>query len=270
MAFSKLDWFKRAVLGSHDLTHADRSVLMVFFSYSDGDGQNARPGRQRIMDDARVSRSKLDGHLNKLLDLGYIILTQKGGNEVRKGWANVYRLGIPRRLMNSNESTRGTSEVSLDDPQGSPSRNQGAPSRDTRVTSTVPQGSPSGGPHQVIDQGIHQVIEIALNSPSLSDAAKKLPVILEETARTDLIESIQLCAETMGSNYSAEEHNNAEDDLRSAIGRYLGDEAQDLWEHEWKVAGIQTTPAGAEQKLNHFIGHMVQTGCPITAMEGAA
>lgn len=110
----------------------------------------------------------------------------------------------------------------------------------------------------------------ALNSPSLSDALKNRPVIIPETARADLIESIQLCAQTMGSAYSSEEHNAAEDDLHSAIALHLGDEAQEVWEHEWKVAGPQTTPAGAEKKLNHFIGHMVKTGCPITAMEGAA
>lgn len=270
MSFSKLDWFKTAVLGSHDLTHADRSVLMVFFSYSDGEGQNARPGRQRIMDDARVSRSKLDGHLKKLLDLGYIILTQKGGNEVRKGWANVYRLGIPHRLKESPKSTRGTAEVTLPDPQGSPSRDEGAPSRDTRGTLTVPQGSPSGVPHQVIDQGIHQVIQGALDSPRSSDTNTSLPVNLPGESRADLVEAIQLVAKTMGSTYTADEHTQAESDLLITISHYLGDEAAELWEHEWKVAGPQTTTAGAEQKLNHFIGHMVQTGYPITAMEGAA
>lgn len=275
MAFSKLEWFKKAVLGSTDLTHGDRSVLMVFFSYSDGSGQNARPGRQRIMDDACVSRSKLDGHLKKLLDLGYIVLTEKGGNEVKKGWANVYRLGVPLRLT---QSTRGTAEGTLRNPQGPPPRNEGAPSGDegapsgdTRGTLTVLEGAPSGGPHQVIDQvidqGIDQVIG-ALDSSSSSDRqTNRRPFNLADDARQDLITCIQFVAERLGPGYSSEEHEVAEAALLECIDTYIGEEARDLWEHEWKVTMPQIEAPSAEQKLDQFIGHCVLTGYPIEAMK---
>lgn len=126
------------------------------------------------------------------------------------------------------------------------------------------------GSHPVIDPVNYPVNMRALDSPRSSDTNTTLPVNLPDDSRADLVEAIQQVAKTMGSTYTADEHTQAENDLLITIGHYLGDEAAELWEHEWKVAGPQTTPAGAEQKLNHFIGHMVQTGYPITAMEGAA
>lgn len=187
--FSKLDWLRRCVLGSSpELSHADRSVLMTIFSYTDGTGQNAHPGRQRIIDDSGVNRSKLDGHLSKLERLGYIIKTQQGGNQVRKGWANVYRLGVPTRLMNE-ESTRGTAEGGLQNPQGAPEPHEGAPSRDTRGTLTVLEGAPSGGTHQVIDQGIHQGIQSSTADSRESDGREN-PGGLSKEQRDEIINAM--------------------------------------------------------------------------------
>lgn len=244
MAFSKLDWFKTAVLGSHDLNHGDRSVLMVLFSYSDGTGQNSRPGRQRIMDDACVSRSKLDGHLKKLLNLGYIVLAEKGGNEVRKGWANVYRLGVPRRLM--EESTRGTAEGTLQYPQGAPSVNEGAPSRDTRGTLTVLEGAPSGVPHQVIDQGIHQVIDCCTSNSDELPARDNNIIELKDIPADrykHLLGWIQKSAtiteasktKTISQEDAFDQSLEAEDNVINFIEELFGEDYAEYFASEWSI-----------------------------------
>lgn len=240
-AFDKYGWFKQAMLGSSDLTHGDRSVLMVFFSYSDGNGHNARPGRQRIIDDACISRSKLDGHLKKLLDLGYLVLTQKGGNEVKKGWANVYRLGIPRRLM---ESTRGTAEVSLENPQGAPSGNEGAPSGDTRGTLTVLEGAPSGGPHQTIEHNLDQTLNsVTSNSGELpDDNIIELKDIPQDRYKA-LLGWIQKYANISQSHNAGamtqedafEQSIEAEENVTGFIEELFGEDYADYFSKEWSI-----------------------------------
>lgn len=254
--FDKYGWFKQAMLGSSDLTHGDRSVLMVFFSYSDGDGKNARPGRQRIIDDACISRSKLDGHLKKLLDLGYLVLTQKGGNEVKKGWANVYRLGIPRRLM---ESTRGTAEVSLEDPQGAPSGNEGAPSGDTRGTLTVLEGAPSRGPHQTIEHTLHQTLDcFTSNSGELPDD-DILKGIGDMTWRT-MLGLVQRAGDAINNGKNGtwppatvdDNYDNAMDLLSWQIRDVYGDDAQTFFIEKWSIPAKARDRYEAGKNLKTF------------------
>lgn len=273
MGFSKLDWQETILRGAgKDLSHAEMRILMTMSTYADSrNGGSIHPGKKRIADDTGCSRTTVDDAIRKFIERGYLRLTQQGGNQVRRGYANVYKLTYPKWVLGNDTRTPATGhEESESSPQGDASLDQGPHSLDTRTPVSGHEAPQSLGSHPVIDPVIYPVNMGALNSPSLSDTPRNRPVILPDPARADLIESIQLSAETMGSTYSPEEHCAAEDDLHSAIALHLGDEAQELWEHEWKVAGPQTTPAGAEQKLNHFIGHMVKTGCPITAMEGAA
>ncbi|WP_209323871.1 hypothetical protein [Brevibacterium renqingii] len=257
--FDKYGWFKQAMLGSSDLTHGDRSVLMVFFSYSDGDGKNARPGRQRIIDDACISRSKLDGHLKKLLDLGYLVLTQKGGNEVKKGWANVYRLGIPRRLM---EDTRGTAGVSLENPQEAPSGNEGAPSGDTRGTLTVLEGAPSGGPHQTIEHTLHQTLDcVTSNSGELpDDNAIELKDIPTERYKY-LLDWIQKYAKVEEARQSGaltheeafDQSIEAEDCVTGFIDELFGEDYADYFASEWSIPVKATDRYQAGTWLRTFL-----------------
>ena len=273
MAFSKLDWQETILRGAgKDLSHAEMRILMTMSTYADSrSGGSIHPGKKRIADDTGCSRTTVDDAIRKFIERGYLRLTQQGGNQVRRGYANVYKLTYPKWVLGNDTRTPATGhEESESSPQGDSPLDEGPHSLDTRPPVSGHEAPQPLGSHPVIDPVIYPVNMGALNSPSLSDASRNLPVNLSEPARAELVEAIQSLADALITDCPPEEYEEAEEHLHSAIALHLGDEAQDLWVHEWKVAGPQTTPAGAEKKLNHFIGHMVKTGYPITAMEGAA
>lgn len=268
MAFSKLDWQETILRGAgKDLTHAEMRILMTMSTYADSkDGGRIHPGKKRLAADINCSRTTLDEGIRNLVERGYLRLVQAGGNQVRRGFANVYQLSYPRWVIEGDTSPPTTGPLQF--PQDPQSVDQAPQSLDTSPPVSGHEAPQSLGSHPVIDPVIYPVNMGALNSARLSDTKKNnRPFNLSEDARADLIACIQHTAQRLGPGYSSEEYDDAQADLLEHIDNYIGEEARELWEHEWKVAMPQIEAAGAEQKLDQFIGHCIVTGYPIAAMQ---
>lgn len=87
----KFQWAKE-LRGDTVLTSTEYRVLLVLWTYSDGNLADAHPGKTRLAADACVSVSTVKNALRRLRELGYIVLTEEGGNAIRRGWADKYRL----------------------------------------------------------------------------------------------------------------------------------------------------------------------------------
>lgn len=90
--FSKLTWQKK-LLGA-DITHAEFHVLITVCAYANADGTNAFPGLDRIVAEAKVSRSCAVKCLKALESKGWLRATRRSTG---RGNATVYRLSTPRR-----------------------------------------------------------------------------------------------------------------------------------------------------------------------------
>ncbi|MBS9371568.1 helix-turn-helix domain-containing protein [Rhodococcus sp. B50] len=93
-SLNKFAWME--ALRGADLTHAEYRVLVNLSTYARGDLTNAHPGLSRLCEDARVSEPTAKKALRRLVEKGWIVLTDRGGNEHWKGKANVYALSIPK------------------------------------------------------------------------------------------------------------------------------------------------------------------------------
>lgn len=267
--FSKFDWLSAALRGADDISHAQKTVLTVMLTYaSSKDGCNIRPGLKRIVEDAACNEKTVRAAVERLLERGYLILQEQGGNEVRKGWANVYRLGYPARL--SESEARVPVSTTLDNPQGSHSVPQGSHSVPARVPLSGGQGSQSLGPHPVIDPVIHPGIE-SFTIDSHEPTGDQAPGILTKKERSRLLDHISYVAHTLGNDCTEEQYQAAEVVLSSDIENFLGREAAEEWDSDrWHVTGRQLERYEAGKKLTQFINYCIRHDIPLARMEGAA
>lgn len=93
-SLNKFVWME--ALRGADLTHAEYRVLLNLSTYARGDLTNAHPGLARLCEDAQVSQPTAKKALRSLVEKGWIVLTDPGGNEHWKGKANVYALAFPK------------------------------------------------------------------------------------------------------------------------------------------------------------------------------
>lgn len=93
-SLNKFVWME--ALRGADLTHAEYRVLINLSTYARGDLTNAHPGLARLCEDAQVSQPTAKKALRRLVEKGWIVLTDPGGNEHWKGKANVYALAFPK------------------------------------------------------------------------------------------------------------------------------------------------------------------------------
>lgn len=90
---SKLEWEK--LLRRSPISHAQYRVLMTVASYTDKHGKGAHPGWARLASDAEVNERTAKAAVVRLLDLGWLVQTGRGGNAYGKGTANTYALSTP-------------------------------------------------------------------------------------------------------------------------------------------------------------------------------
>lgn len=256
-AFSKLDWFEACLRGATDLHPAEYRIIAVMWSYSDSkDGGSIFPGVSIIAEETGSKPQKVRETIKKLIELGYLILVQKGGNEIHKGWANVYQLGIPHRLA---DSTRGTATGGLEDPQGAPSRDEGVPPRVTRGTATVHQGVPPRGAHPVIDPVINPVIDPFTSNPSDVPDEFDIKTINDMSWRT-MTGLVQRAGEAIGNGKNGtwpqqtvdDNYDHAMDLLSWQIRDAAGDEAQTFFIEKWSIPAKARDRYEAGKNLKTF------------------
>ncbi|RBP64147.1 hypothetical protein DFO66_10719 [Brevibacterium sanguinis] len=268
----KFDWFNACMRGADDLSHAEHRLLTILWSYSDAKGANIRPGRKRLIEESCIHRNSLDKCLNRLIELGYLVLVEQGGNQVKKGWANVYRLGYPHRLHGENPGDeRVTPTVTLLDPQGSHSVGEGSHSVCTRVTPTVQEGSHSVGPHQVIDQNIDQIMD-CVTTDSAESIAPATNIValkdLDQTAYKNLLTWIQTAGEAMKQSkigrVSQEvcqlEYDEAAEKVSGEIWEMFGEDFAEYFEEKFSIPAKAADRYEAGKWLKTFLRTAINDG----------
>lgn len=265
--FSKLDWLSAALRGADDISHAQKTVLTVMYTYSDAHGENIRPGMTRIINESRTDRKTVKSALRRLTERGYIAMSAKGGNEVRQGWANTYRLSTPVRLTQTIPQGGDSLAplLTVADSQGGDSFPQGGDSFPPRGPMVPHQGGDLLDSHQVIDQVIHQGIE-----SFTIDSHEPTGDVLTKKERSRLLDHISYVAHALGNDCTEEQHEDAERVLSSNLENLLGREAAEEWDNSWHVTGRQLERYEAGKKLTQFINHCISQDIPLARMEGAA
>ncbi|WP_258933246.1 helix-turn-helix domain-containing protein [Nesterenkonia pannonica] len=70
---------------------------MAIASYTDSNGSNAHPGKERLAANTGIHIKNLRRHLKALEESGWIMVEEAGGNARFKGAATVYQLTTPQR-----------------------------------------------------------------------------------------------------------------------------------------------------------------------------
>jgi len=91
---SKLSW-QKTLRYADDLTHAEFRVLTVISTYTDESMGNAFPGFSQIVGASCVSGSTAKAAIKNLIEKGWLVLIEEGGNQYWKGKANVYAVATP-------------------------------------------------------------------------------------------------------------------------------------------------------------------------------
>jgi len=91
---SKLGW-QKTLRYADDLTHAEFRVLTVISTYTDESMGNAFPGFSQIVGASCVSGSTAKAAIKSLIEKGWLVLIEEGGNQYWKGKANVYAVATP-------------------------------------------------------------------------------------------------------------------------------------------------------------------------------
>ncbi len=110
---NKFTWME--ALRGADLTHAEYRVLLNLSTFANGDLTNAFPGLPRLCESSRVSVPTAKKALRKLIEQGWIVLTEEGGNQHWKGKANVYSMTLPKGVTHLPPSpeNKGVTHLSL-------------------------------------------------------------------------------------------------------------------------------------------------------------
>lgn len=105
MGISKHEYLKRVARCGNRLTNLERAVLVVIYTYTDSNLENAWPGLRRLADDlGHKSTSSIKSTIATLKRKGFLI--QTGGGRPGRGEKRtnaVYRLMLPADLMDGLE-----------------------------------------------------------------------------------------------------------------------------------------------------------------------
>lgn len=241
-AFDMHHWERTILRGAgKDLSHAQMRLLMLMGTYASySDGGNIHPGNERLARESGCNIKTVRESVEVFIERGYVKLTQKGGNEVRKGFANVYQLTYPAWIL--EESTRVPVSGPLDepeDPQGYQSAPEGYQSLDGRVPVTGGEGYQSVVPHHSIDHSINNSIHLVTSNPSELPDEKKIGDMEWRT----MIGLVQRAAEAInhGKNgtwdqQTADDNYGHNMDLLSwKIRDHAGDDAQTFLLEKWSI-----------------------------------
>lgn len=265
--FSKMAWFSAALRGADDLSHAQKTVLAVMWTYaSSSDGGDIRPGLTRIIEDSGANKKTVLEGLRVLQNRGYIVLVKKGGNDSKRNYASTYRLGYPLRLFEGDDAGVGPVSGPADYPQGGHSFSGSVQSLDRGRSSQYPKVGPATGPVPDHDPIIYPVTESFTIDSKESTAASTS--ILTKKQRGQLIDRITYEAHTLVSNSCDQQHHQeAGMDTCTDIESFLGDEAAGEWVNYWTVSGKLIERYAAGKKLNQFINACIEKGI---TLEGAS
>lgn len=276
--FDKLGWMDRCLRNADDLTPAEFRLLTVMYTYaSSKDGGSIRPGRQRLIKESCLTEKTVKLSLKELQELGYIVLVEKGGNEVRKGWASVYRLGHPKRLLKEEESTRGEASTPLhddDDPQGGYSTPEGGYSVPPRGVLSSVKGGTQDTPTQAYTQSSHPGIQRSTVDSRESDG-RESPGGLSKEQRTEIITAMLKVAAVEAHPYNTQEEGydalqDASDEYVDILVEHLGYDYEHLLvnlDYADVPSNIHGNPYEAGRRLNIIINAGQAEGYTV---EGAA
>lgn len=186
----KFAWTK-ALRGAEGLTHAEFRVLVILSTYTDANLGNAFPGRQQLFDAACVSMPTGKKALKSLIEKGWVVLVEEGGNQHWKGKANVYAVTVPKGVSHLPPS--GQSDVP-DGTEGGNSLSEGGKPFSEGGKSVTPHQDLSSNP-SIKEKNIRSAEPTAsMKSTPLSDSwqpnkfhrstAKKLHINIAEAAHS--------------------------------------------------------------------------------------
>lgn len=255
-------WERTILRGAgKDLTHAQMRVLLTMGTYASyADGGNIHPGNERLAREIGCNIKTVRESIEVFIDRGYMKLTQKGGNEVRKGFANVYQLTYPAWIL--EESTRVPVSGPLEeqeDPQGDQSVPEGYHPVDGRVPVTGGEGYQSVVPHHSIDHSIdHSIHPVTSNPPELPDEFE-IKTINDMSWRT-MTGLVQRAGEaknnantgTWDQNTAADNYEHAMDLLSWQIRDVAGDDAQTFLIEKWTIPAKARKRYEAGKNLKTF------------------
>ena len=203
---SKLGWQKSTRYAT-DLTHAEFRVLTILVTFTDENLGNAFPGQDRLFEAACVSVPTGKKALKSLIEKGWIVLVEEGGNQHWKGKANVYAVTTPK----------GASELPPSDiPKGAnglpPSPIPKGVSEFQEGGKSGPQGGKSLTPHQVINT------RSSTSGPSSSEISTAGPADGAEQAPTEETDLDWICEAVPGLGDA--ERSRAAELLAFGSGRY--------------------------------------------------
>ncbi|WP_324650991.1 helix-turn-helix domain-containing protein [Georgenia sp. H159] len=149
---TKLGW-QKALRGA-DLTPTEYMVLSTLATYTDRHMQNAHPGWTRLVADTHLDLRTIKRAATSLIDKGYLILVEAGGNQVRKGAANVYAVTLPKGDIQWPPSGGLDSDGSVSTHGGLTEYEvEGVHPMHPRGTSGAAEGVHPVPPHQVLTSG---------------------------------------------------------------------------------------------------------------------
>lgn len=253
-------WERTILRGAgKDLSHAQMRVLLTMGTYASyADGGNIHPGNERLAREIGCNIKTVRESIEVFIERGYMKLTQKGGNEVRKGFANVYQLTYPAWIL--EESTRVPVSGPLeeqDDPQGDQSVPEGYQSVDGRVPVTGGEGYQSVVPHHSIDHSINNSIHLVTSNPSeLPDNVRSFDDIKNSPAYKMTLSWIQKAAENVGTD----DYFEAFDQVDGNIEDLFGPDYSEYLQHEWSIPATAKTKYKAGIWLKTFVNTCIKEG----------
>lgn len=135
-----------------ELTHTEHHVLILLWTYSDAQMENAWPSVERLAKDARTTGRTVQRALGALREKGYVEIVKAGGWTEEGNRANTYRLTLPQHGVTplspqgcQERQGGGDADVALSDPSSDPSSDPpiAVPVPETPVPS-LRSPSPSG------------------------------------------------------------------------------------------------------------------------------
>lgn len=268
----KFEYHKR-MTADRDLSHAEHRLLATLWDYSDPDGTNIRPGRERMVDHSTLGERTVRVALNALLDRGYLVKTTGGGRgKGGRGLATIYRLSIPQAWITGTptadeDTDTGSQCPPFDHETGTPTADpwtRNDTPRPERGTLTAAEGGPplpakggtQGPPTRSLPDQTTRSSPIAANAsvdrPS-TQAMHQLPDPIQEQA-VDIIQKIAQGIEE-------------EQTFETFLERHVSAEAADYFsQYHYDIPGQACVPYGARKWFGTFmntaraLGHYIEEG----------
>lgn len=261
-AFDMHHWERTILRGAgKDLSHAQMRVLLTAATYANyKDGGNIHPGRQRLAEETGCSINTVDDSMKVFIDRGYMKLSQQGGNQVRKGFANVYQLTYPAWILDASTRYPTTGELEeQEDPQDTQSVTEGTQPLGSRSPTIGVEGPQSVGTHHSIDHSIDHSIHLVTSNPSELPDEFNLKSIGDVSWR-NMSKLVQRAGEAKNNanngvwdqDTAIDNYEHAMDLLSWQIRDVAGDDAQTFFIEKWTIPAKARDRYEAGKNLKTF------------------